>query len=170
MSYFQALSFVRWALQTPWLPPGSAQVTQTEALAFTLHSLKTCLLSASAQLRLSEDSRRLQGHRKLSSAHPETIEALWLQRQLSTAARGGWRPPQPQARGGQRPTIEPPFVLPGPCSRRRSQATTQDVDVLVPAKPKGRADLGLLSSWPSTCRAVRGRTKTMSERKCVANL
>ena len=91
MSFFQALSFIRWALQTPWLPPGSAQVTQTEALAFTLRSLKTCLSSASAQLRLPEDSRRLQGHHKLSSAQlysrDDTIEALWLQRQLSTAAR-----------------------------------------------------------------------------------
>ena len=59
----------------------------------------------------------LQGHHKLSSAQlysrDDTIEALWLQRQLSTAARGGWRPPRPQARGGQHPTIEPPFVLQG---------------------------------------------------------
>ncbi|CAJ1329136.1 unnamed protein product [Effrenium voratum] len=114
MSYFQALSFVRWALQTPWLHRLRPSYTDR---AFTLRSLKTCLLSASAQLRLPEDSRRLQGHHKLSSAQlysrDDTIEALWLQRQLSTAARGGWRPPRPQARGGQHPTIEPPFVLPG---------------------------------------------------------
>ena len=36
------------------------------------------------------------------------------------------------------------FVACHACSRRRSQATTQDVDVLVPVKPKGWQAKG----WP----------------------
>ena len=75
---------------------GGQLVTQHEASSFTLHSLKCALLSAAAQLRLPEDSRRLQGHRRLSSAllysRDDTIEALWVS-ELTSAIRRGWRPP-----------------------------------------------------------------------------
>ena len=90
-------------------------VTQDEAASFTLHSLKCSLLSAAAQLRLPEDSRRLQGHH-ISSAllcsRDDTIEALWVQSELASAIRRGWRPPRPMARGGQHPTVEPVFQVP----------------------------------------------------------
>ena len=111
MSYLQALVCLRWAIQLPWLPEGGQLVTQQEAGAFTLHSLQCTLLSAAAQLRLPEESRRLQGHRRLLSAllysRDDTIEALWLQLELALAIRQGWRPPRPMARGGQHPTVEP---------------------------------------------------------------
>ena len=76
-------------------------MTQDEAASFTLHSLKRSLLSAAAQLRLPEDSRKLQGHHRLSSAllysRDDTIEALWVQSKLALAIRRGWRPPRPMA-------------------------------------------------------------------------
>ena len=122
MSFFQALSFLRWALQTPWLPPGSAQVTQTEALAFTLHSLKTCLLSASAQLRLPEDSRRLQGHHKLSSAQlysrDDTIEALWLQKTALNRCTRWLEAPATASSRGTAPHHRTAICLARPCYAR----------------------------------------------------
>ena len=91
-------------------------MTQDEAASFTLRSLKCSLLSAAAQLRLPEDSRRLQGHYRLSFAllysRDDTIEALWVQSELASAIRRGWRPPRPMARGGQHPTVEPVFQVP----------------------------------------------------------
>ena len=80
-----------------------------------MHSLKVSLLSASAQLRLPEESRRLQGHHKISStqlySRDDTIQSLWLQRDIAQNVRQGWRPPRPQARGGQAPTTEPAFSV-----------------------------------------------------------
>ena len=103
---------LRWAVQTPWQ---SALVSPAEAQAFTLHSLKVCLLSASAQLRLPEEARRLQGHHKLTSvqlySRDDTIQSLWLQRQVALRVKAGWRPPRPQARGSQPHTIEPAFSV-----------------------------------------------------------
>ena len=103
------------------IPPGldhaalSALVSPAEAQAFTLHSIKVCLLSASAQLRLPEEARRLQGHHKLTSvqlySRDDTIQSLWLQRQVALRVKAGWRPPRPQARGSQPHTIEPAFSV-----------------------------------------------------------
>ena len=111
LQYHQALTLLRWLVQTPWRSP---LLSPTEASAFTLHSLKVSLLSASAQLRLPEESRRLQGHHKLSSvqlySRDDTIQSLWLQRQIiAVQVQQGWRPPRPQARGSQPHTIEPAF-------------------------------------------------------------
>ena len=112
LQYHQALTMLRWAVQTPWQ---SALVSPAEAQAFTLHSLKVCLLSASAQLRLPEEARRLQGHHKLTSvqlySRDDTIQSLWLQRQVALRVKAGWRPPRPQARGSQPHTIEPAFSV-----------------------------------------------------------
>ncbi len=113
LQYHQALTLLRWLVQTPWRSP---LITANEASAFTLHSLKVSLLSASAQLRLPEESRRLQGHHKLSSvqlySRDDTIQSLWLQRQIAVQIQLGWRPPRPQARGSQPHTIEPAFSVP----------------------------------------------------------
>ena len=53
---------------------------------------------------------------RLSSAllysRDDTIEALWVQSELTAAIRRGWRPPRPMARGGQHPTVEPAFQVP----------------------------------------------------------
>ena len=117
-SHLTTIAFCLNLFAGPYSCRGSrkALVTQHEASSFTLHSLKCALLSAAAQLRLPEDSRRLQGHRRLSSAllysRDDTIEALWVQSELASAIRRGWRPPRPMARGGQRPTVEPAFQVP----------------------------------------------------------
>ena len=112
LQYHQALTLLRWLVQTPWRSP---LITANEAPAFTLHSLKVSLLSASAQLRLPEESRRLQGHHKQSSvqlySRDDTIQSLWLQRQIAIQIQQGWRPPRPQARGSQPHTIEPAFSV-----------------------------------------------------------
>ena len=112
LQYHQALTLLRWLVQTPWRSP---TLSPTEASAFTLHSLKVSLLSASAQLRMPEESRRLQGHHKLTSvqfySRDDTIQSLWLQRQIATHVQQGWRPPRPQARGSQPHTIEPAFSV-----------------------------------------------------------
>ena len=110
LQYLQALTLLRWLVQTPWRSP---LLSPTEASAFTLHSLKVSLLSASAHLRLPEESRRLQGHQKLKSvqlySRDDTLQSLWLQRQIAIQVQQGWRPPRPQARGSQPHTIEPAF-------------------------------------------------------------
>ena len=71
------------------------------------------MLSAALQLRLPEDDRRVQGHHKLSSTRlygrDDTHQALCMQRQLARALARQWRPQRPMARGGQQPTLEPPF-------------------------------------------------------------
>ena len=67
MAYTQALAMLRRAAQLPWLPRTALNLNQDEAQAYTLRSLKVALLSASAQLRLPEESRRQQGHRRLTS-------------------------------------------------------------------------------------------------------
>ena len=66
MACSQALALLRSAIP-PWMPRTASHLNQDEAQAYTLHSLKVALLSASAQLRLPEESRRQQGHYRLSS-------------------------------------------------------------------------------------------------------
>ena len=113
LAYSQALAALRWAAQTPWAP--SPCLTESEASNLTLHSLKVTVLSAALQLRLPEEDRRVQGHHKLSSTRlygrDDTHQALWVQRQLARALSRQWRPQRPMARGGQQPTLEPPFQV-----------------------------------------------------------
>ena len=113
LPYTQALSLLRWAVQVPWEPRTSACLNSDEAHAYTLHSLKVALLSASAQLRLPEESRRQQGHHRINSvqlySRDDTIESLWVQAQIAAALIRGWRPTRPQSRGGQHPVFEPLF-------------------------------------------------------------
>ena len=99
MAYTQALAMLRWAVQLPWMPRTALQLNQDEAQAYTLRSLKVALLSAAAQLRLPEESRRQQGHRRLTSvqlySRNDTIESLWVQSQIASALIRGWRPTRP---------------------------------------------------------------------------
>ena len=102
LPHTQALSLLRWAVQVPWEPRTSACLNSDEAHAYTLHSLKVALLSASAQLRLPEESRRQQGHHRINSvqlySRDDTIESLWVQAQIAAALIRGWRPTRPQSR------------------------------------------------------------------------
>ena len=84
MSYTQALARLRWAIQTPW-KEGITTITVPEAVTYTMHSLKVTYLAAAAQLRLPQESRRLQGHHKQDSvqlySRDDTIEGLRVQDQ-----------------------------------------------------------------------------------------
>ena len=116
MSYPQALAALRWAVQTAWDSRSPPPVTASEAPAFTLRSLKVSLLSATAQLRLSDEARRRQGHHKQQSVdlygRDDTIDALWLQQEVALACSEGWRPSRPISRGGQAPTLGASFQVP----------------------------------------------------------
>ncbi|CAE7451051.1 unnamed protein product, partial [Symbiodinium microadriaticum] len=114
MAYSQSLAAMRHFLTIPWQDSTKpTPVTPSESRAFTLHSLKVCLLAAGAQVRATEEARQHQGHHKSPSlqlySRDDTILALDLQRQICLACAQGWRPSRPIARGGQPPTLEPPF-------------------------------------------------------------
>ena len=84
LPYAAALKALRWAAQTPW---GKPTLSAEQAHQLTLHSLKVTFLSAAAQLRLPESSRKLQGHHTGGSvqlySRDDTIEALWVQSQVA---------------------------------------------------------------------------------------
>ena len=114
MSYSQSLAAMRHFITLPWQDSTKPiPVTPEESRAFTLHSLKVCLLAAGAQVRATEAARQHQGHHKSPSvqlySRDDTILALDLQKQICLACAQGWRPARPIARGGQPPTLEPPF-------------------------------------------------------------
>ena len=114
MAYSQSLAAMWHFLTIPWQDSTKpVPVTPEESRAFTLHSLKVCLLAAGAQVRATEEARQHQGHHKSPSvqlySRDDTILALDLQRQICLACAQGWRPARPIARGGQPPTLEPPF-------------------------------------------------------------
>ena len=114
MAYSQSLAAMRHFLTIPWQDSTKPiPVTPEESRGFTLHSLKVCLLAAGAQVRATEEARQHQGHHKSPSvqlySRDDTILALDLQKQICLACAQGWRPARPIARGGQPPTLEPPF-------------------------------------------------------------
>ena len=112
-SYCTALLVLRWAT-LPW-HPANPGLSALEASQLTLHSMKSTVLAAAAQLRLSKDIRLSQGHRRDSAAlysRNDTFDSLFAQRRLSLALSRGWRPQRSIARGGQAPIPEPPFALP----------------------------------------------------------
>ena len=114
MAYSQSLAAMRHFITLPWQDSTKPiPVTPEESRAFTLHSLKVCLLAAGAQVRATEEARQHQGHHKSPSvqlySRDDTILALDLQKQNCFACAQGWRPARPIARGGQPPTLEPPF-------------------------------------------------------------
>ena len=128
-SYHHSLQCLRWACTAPWLcaPP---LLTSTEALSLALHSLKSCLLAAAAQLELRKEHRLQQGHHRDSAAlysRDDTIASLRIQRQIRTALWEHWRPQRSQARGGQSPVPEPPFYIhTGECQPCLTQSDLQD--------------------------------------------
>ena len=114
LSYSAGLKALRWAVQTPW---SKGNISPQAAQNYTLHSLKVTLLSSAAQLRLPLRARQLQGHHRPSDSaqlysRDDTVDALWLQQEISKTTRSGWRPVRPMQRGGQTPLQEPTFELP----------------------------------------------------------
>ena len=115
MSYAEGLYFLRKMLPLPWKQkPLSVGASPN---SYTIHGLKSTLISWATQLDLSEEHKRLQGkHQARNSStrlysRDDVHGALKLQRSIIQAIQGGWRPVTPLSRGGQIPLIEPDFVL-----------------------------------------------------------
>ena len=113
-SYCTALLCLRYVATFPWRVAGSG-LLPGEARQLTLHSMKSTLLAAAAQLRLAKEIRLAQGHHRDSArlySRNDTFDSLDAQHRLATAMSTGWRPNRSVARGGQAPIPEPPFSLP----------------------------------------------------------
>ena len=106
MSYPQALALLRWAVQNPGFSQ-PLSLLQKPRPSLCAASRSACS-SATAQLRLSDEARRRQGHHKQQSVdlygRDDTIDALWLQQQIALACSEGWRPSRPISR---RPSTHP---------------------------------------------------------------
>ena len=115
LSYAAALYLMRSVLDLPWR--SQALGLGSKCQSYTIHGLKSTLLSWSHQLDLPEEHRRLQGkHRPQQSStrlysRDDVHGALRLQEAIVAAVRGGFRPSTPLARGGQAPMEEPQFKL-----------------------------------------------------------
>ena len=88
MAYSQSLAAMRHFLTIPWQDSTKPiPVTPPESRAFTLRSLKVCLLAAGAQVRATEEARQHQGHHKSPSvqlySRDDTILALDLQGEVN---------------------------------------------------------------------------------------
>ena len=115
MTYAEALYFVRFALKLPW------RSNQTnlggDIRSYTVHGLKSTLLSWGQQLELPEEQRRLQGKHKPQQSstrlysRDDVFGALKFQESVIRAVREGFRPSTPLGRGGQHPMEEPKFEL-----------------------------------------------------------
>eukprot|EP00435_Cladocopium_sp_Y103_P000244 s2560_g1.t1 len=115
MSYAEGLYFLRHYLTLPWKK--SPLGLGTSPQSYTIHGLKSTLISWGTQLNLSDEHRRLQGkHQSRNSStrlysRDDVHGALQLQSDIVDAVQKGWRPVTPLARGGQQPLTEPVFSL-----------------------------------------------------------
>ena len=113
MQYAECLYFLRKYLRLFWHRASSDNVALS-AQSYTVHGLKSTLLSYAAQLQLPEDMRRIQGkHRAVQAStrlysRDDVSSALTLQLTRSLGAGG---PLRLLARGGQAPLMEPKFTL-----------------------------------------------------------
>ena len=88
--------------------------------SYSLHSLKTTVLSWARQCCLSEENRAEQGHHRPPSgrqsvrlySRDDVWGALRVQQTIVSRLREGWRPLTPLARGGLCPATEVPVSLP----------------------------------------------------------
>lgn len=114
MQYAECLYFLRKYLRLFW-HRSSCDDVDISAQSYTVHGLKSTILSYAAQLQLPEDMRRIQGkHRAVQAstrlyARDDVSAALTLQGIVRQKVIEGWRPSTPLARGGQAPLIEPKF-------------------------------------------------------------
>ena len=104
MTYPEALHHCRYFLSLPWRK--SPIDTAITAQHYTVHGLKSTLLSFANQLQLAPELRRLQGKHKdpLQStrlySRDDVNGTLQLQEAIITAVQKGWRPHTPLGRGG----------------------------------------------------------------------
>ena len=115
MSYAEGLYFLRRFLSLPWKQkPLSVGASPS---SYTIHGLKSTLISWATQLDLSDEHKRLQGkHQARNSStrlysRDDVHGAIKLQQSIIKAIHGRWRPVTPLARGGQIPLVEPEFAL-----------------------------------------------------------
>ena len=107
MSYAESLFFLRQFLRLPWkkTPLDLGIAPQS----YTIHGLKSTLISWATQLDLPDEHKRLQGkHQARNSStrlysRDDVHGALSLQRAIVKAVHEGWKPTTPLARGGQLP-------------------------------------------------------------------
>lgn len=115
MVYSKAASILRHVAKQPFMSP---PYTTAEVTTLTVHSAKSALISAAKQLDLSTHWIAEQGHhrgkRTLGDRYSrdDTIYQLLLQKEIICKCKLGWRPMTPQARGGQHPIAQRPFVIP----------------------------------------------------------
>eukprot|EP00435_Cladocopium_sp_Y103_P051618 s1168_g16.t1 len=115
MTYAEALYYCRHFLALPWRK--QPVDTAISAQHYTVHGLKSTLLSFANQLQLAPEQRRLQGKHKdpLQStrlySRDDVSGALQLQEAIVAAVQRGWRPHTPLGRGGQIPLPEQSFTL-----------------------------------------------------------
>ena len=120
---------LRWAMQSTAIM-GQEALAPYEARELTLHSMKTTMLAAAAQLVISREERLAQGHHRDSAklySRNDTYDSLRVQRRLALQLAQGWRPNRSMARGGSAPTPEPPF----------SVSSTAPLEFLKPMDLKG---------------------------------
>jgi hypothetical protein len=115
MTYPEALHYCRYFLSLPWRK--SPIDTALTAQHYTVHGLKSTLLSFANQFQLAPELRRLQGKHKdpLQStrlySRDDVSGALQLQEAIIDSVQKGWRPHTPLGRGGQTPIQEQSFTL-----------------------------------------------------------
>ena len=133
MQYAECLYFLRKYLRMFWRKSSSEDVALS-AQSYTVHGLKSTLLSYAAQLQLPDEMRRIQGkHRAVQAStrlysRDDVSSALHLQQIVREKVIGGWRPSTPVARGGQAPLVLasfdtfPTFVVRDPGAKFDSHA------------------------------------------------
>ena len=115
MLYSKAASILRHVAKQPFMSP---PYTASEVTTFTVHSAKSALISAAKQLDLPLHWISEQGHRRGKRtqgdrySRDDTINQLLLLKTIISTCKIGWRPVTPQARGGQHPIPQLPFVIP----------------------------------------------------------
>eukprot|EP00435_Cladocopium_sp_Y103_P021781 s223_g5.t1 len=156
MSYAEGLYYLRYYLTLPWKT--SPLSIGTSPQSYTIHGLKSTLISWGTQLDLSDEQRRLQGkHQSKNSStrlysRDDVHGALKLQASIVEAVQSGWRPVTPLARGGQQPLVEPTFTLEkfnkqaSEHSWRFLQLTGQTIELPEDGPPLPPADVEQLES------------------------
>lgn len=115
MSYAESLFFLRHFLTLPWKKCPLDLGTSPQS--YTIHGLKSTLISWATQLDLPDEHKRLQGkHQSRNSStrlysRDDVHGALKLQQAIVKAVQEGWKPVTPLARGGQLPLVEPSAQL-----------------------------------------------------------
>ena len=115
MVYSKAASILRHVAKQPFM---SSPYTAAEVTTLTVHSAKSALISAAKQLDLPPHWIAEQGHHRGKRtqgdrySRDDTIYQLLLQKKVICKCKLGWRPLTPQARGGQHPISQRPFIVP----------------------------------------------------------